>query len=327
LEPIEPAGAAPEENIAEEGSARVCCVCGRPVSPPYNVLNGRVYCDQHFSVVNKPHRGFWRSAVVQVVGLGLFSLIVALLAPYVEPLEGAWQVVVGVALVLIPVAAWLYYFYRQDQLEPEPKTRIVEVFLLAAVITAGLGYPLVNDWFQVSYWASFLNVTSLLASVLIAGFTWQAIAYIAVRAVVYNTTEFDERMDGIVYGTIAGLGVATVLNLHYVLDNGGVALAPGVIHIVTSVLAQASFSGVLGYFMAQAKFEHRPMWWVPAGLILASTLNGLFLWLINEVSADGLSIAPWRSLVLGLLVAMVAFVTLLLLMRQATKAPLAGESS
>ena len=52
------------------------------------------------------------------------------------------------------------------------------------------------------------------------------------RAIVYATPEFDERMDGIVYGTVAGLGVATLLNLRYMIDNDGVALAPGVIQVV-----------------------------------------------------------------------------------------------
>jgi RsiW-degrading membrane proteinase PrsW (M82 family) len=144
---------------------------------------------------------------------------------------------------------------------------------------------------------------------------------------VYATTEFDERMDGIVYGTMAGLGVATVLNLHYVLDRGGVALAPGVVHIVTSLLAQASFGGVLGYFMAQAKFEHRPVWWVPLGVAVAAILNGVFVWLIDEVSADGLDVAPWRSLVLGLVVALVAFLALLFLMRQANRATLSSTTT
>ena len=298
-------------------AGHVCCVCGEAVSPPYNVLAQRIYCDRHFALVNKPHPGFWRSALVQVVGMGLFSAVIAFLADYIGPLEGAWRVAVGVALVLVPTALWLYYFYRQDRLEAEPKTRVLQVFLLALLLTEVIGYRLVNDWFAVREWASSQSAASLLASILIAGFTLQTIVYVAVRVVVYATPEFDERMDGIVYGTIAGLGVATLLNLRYVLDNGGVALGPGVVQIVTTALAQASFGGLLGYFMAQAKFEHKPVWWVPVGLVIAATLNGLFGWLAIEVSADGLGVAPWRSLVLGLVVALAAFGVLLLLMRRA----------
>jgi protease PrsW len=223
---------------------------------------------------------------------------------------------VGLLLVLVPSALWLYYFYLQDRIRPEPKTRILEVFLLAMLLTEVVGYNLVR-WFRVDEWAASMSGTALIASILIMGFIWQAITYTAVRVVVYATTEFDERMDGMVYGTMAGLGVGTLLNLHYVLDNGGVALGPGVVHVVTTSLAQASFGGITGYFMAQAKFEHKPVWWVPAGVIIAAILNGLYNWAVSEVSADGLTVAPWRSLLLGLAASLVAFIVLLALMRQA----------
>ncbi len=311
--------------VVDQGQ-HVCCICGVAVNPPYNMIGQRIYCDKHFALVNKPHPGFWRSAIVQVLVMGLFSVVVALLAGYLGPIDSPWRVPVGVLLVLVPSALWLYYFYAQDRLEPEPKTRILTVFGVAFLLAEVVGYRLINQWFDVREWASTLSGTSLLVSILIVGFTWQAIAYAAVRLVVYATPEFDERMDGIVYGTMAGLGVATLINLHYVLDNDGVALGPGVIQIVTTALAQASFGGVLGYFMAEAKFEHKPIWWVPLGLFIAAVLNGLFSWLLSEISANGLTVNPWRSLALGLVVALAVFALLLALMRRATQETLAESA-
>ena len=69
--------------------------------------------------------------------------------------------------------------------------------------------------------------------------------------------------------------------------------------------------------MAQAKFEHKPVWWVPFGALLAAVLNGVFSWLINEVSANGLQVEPWRSLALGLVVALLTFGALVFLMQRA----------
>jgi protease PrsW len=303
----------------------VCCVCGQAVAPPYNIIGQRLYCDRHYAMVNKPHRGFWRSALAQVVAMGIFSGVIYLLDGYVGPIADEWRLPVGVLLVLVPTVAWLYYFYRQDRLEPEPKTRIMEVFVLALLLTAAVGDPVLN-WFRLDQWAIGNATLAIAASILVPGFLWQGITYASVRAVVYATPEFDERMDGIVYGSIAGLGVATLLNLHYVFDSGGVALGPGVVHIVTAALAQASFGGITGYFMAQAKFQHRPVWWVPLGVAVSAVINGLFRWLVSEVSADGLSVAPWRSLVFGLLVALAAFGVLLALMRQSTRATTAGNA-
>lgn len=295
-----------------------CCVCGEALQPPYNIINGRAYCERHFAAVNRPNTGAWQAGLVQILGVAAVSAVIALLASLLPPLGGAPLVVVGVLIALLPTVLWLLFFYRQDRLEPEPKANIFQVFLLAFLLTDVVGVRLINDWVRVPEWAPQETITSLLASILVIGFTYQVIAYFAVRATVYPTAEFDERMDGIVYGTVAGLGVATLLNLRFILENGGVALASGSIRVATTTLALASFSGLMGYFMAGAKFEHKPVWWVPLGVGLAAVLNGLFSWLINEVSATGLTVSPWRSLVLGLIVALAVFGVLLWLMRRIT---------
>ncbi len=300
-----------------------CCICGDPVSPPYHIVGQRAYCDRHFATLSKPNRGFWRAGVMQLVLIGIFSAVVALLANYIGPLDRTALLLFGLFLAIVPSVLWLAFFYDQDRLEPEPKTQIAKVFLLALLLTDVLALRLFNQWFALASWAPAETLNSLLANVLIVGSTIAGIVYASVRLIVYATPEFDERMDGIVYGTVAGLGVATLLNLHYVIDNGGVALGPGVIHVVTTALAQASFGGLLGYFMAQAKFEHKPGWWVPLGVVVSAALNGVFSWLMSEISAAGLGVQPWRSLVLGLVLALAVFGILLALMRRATQATLA----
>lgn len=304
----------------------MCCICHEPVEEPYNILGGRLYCAKHYAVVNKPHPGVWRAGVIQIAGMAIFSLVVAAIAGNLGPLDRTALLVLGLFLALVPSALWLWYFYRQDRLEPEPKTYIGLVFIAALVATDFLALRVINDWFQVGEWAPTSTWTSLGASILINGFILQACMYIAVR-LVYASSEFDERMDGIVYGTVAGLGVATLLNLHYIIDNEGVALAPGVINVVTTALAQASFGGLMGWFMAEAKFTHRPIWFVPLGFSCAAILNGLFSWLINEVSAAGLAVEPIRSLILGLLVALIAFGVLVGLMNRSTQVTLKRSSN
>jgi len=299
----------------------MCCICEEPVEEPYNILGGRYYCAKHYAVVNKPHVGFWRAGVIQIVGMAIFSVIVAALAGNLGPLDRTAQLISGLFLAIVPSALWLWYFYRQDRLEPEPKTYIGLVFVAALVLTDFLALRVINDWFQVSVWSSANNWTSLGAAVLINGFVLQACMYIAVR-LVYAGGEFDERMDGIVYGTVAGLGVATLLNLHYIIDNQGVELAPGVITVVTTALAQASFGGLMGWFMAEDKFTERRFWFVPLGFTIAAVLNGLFGWLINEVSAAGLGVEPIRSLILGLVVALATFGALVWLMNRSTEVTL-----
>ena len=82
----------------------------------------------------------------------------------------------------------------------------------------------------------------------------------------------------------------------------------------------------MGYFMAQAKFEHRPVYWVPLGVSLAAVLNGLFTWLISEVSVSGFTVDPWRSLVFGIVVALATFVVLVGLIRRANRLTLSSSA-
>lgn len=302
----------PEKNPVE------CCVCHEPLTPPYQTLGGRAYCARHYAAVNRPRLGFWRATAMQIIGMAALAAVVAYLADRIGPLSGPALLVAGVLLAVIPSALWVVFFYQQDRLEPEPKQRVAAVFLLAALLADVFARRIIYDWFQVSEWAPRTTLNSLLASILIIGATYQAIVYVAVRLLVYDTAEFDERIDGIIYGTMAGLGIAMVNNLYFVLANDGVALGPGVIATVTTALAAASFGGLQGWFMAEARFEHKPVWWVPLGYVVATVLNGVFSWLISEVSAVGLQVATWRSLLMGLIVALGSFLTLAALMRRST---------
>ena len=70
-----------------------------------------------------------------------------------------------------------------------------------------------------------------------------------------------------------------------------------------------------------------PAWFVPVGYALSSMANGLFSWLISEVSSIGLSVDPWRSLVVGLAVALAAYFVLIALMRRSTDVTLSRSTT
>jgi len=143
----------------------------------------------------------------------------------------------------------------------------------------------VQDWLDHSL------VINLRGSILLVGFIQELLKYAAVRYGVFPLPEFDEWTDGILYGTAAGLGFATVLNIQYVVDSGGVDLGMGVIRIVVTALAQASFAGIIGYFLGRAKFEDEPVWWLPLGLTIAAVLNGLFTVVRGSVTRSGSALA------------------------------------
>jgi RsiW-degrading membrane proteinase PrsW (M82 family) len=161
-----------------------------------------------------------------------------------------------------------------------------------------------------------------------------------VRFSIYYSNEFDQRVDGVIYGTAAGVGYATVLNITTVLGSGGIMgseLSSGVIRIVVTTLAQAALGGLLGYFIARTKFDDEPVWWMPLGLTIAAVINGLFTWLSGEITrapilidASGVGSGgynPWPALVLGTVIAIVLFGLVFMLIRRANQLTLAGADS
>jgi RsiW-degrading membrane proteinase PrsW (M82 family) len=300
-----------------------CCVCHKPVSEGAPRLGDRAYCPEHYSKVGLERRSVGRSGVLCIVAIVLLAALVALVAGLAEPeLEGTALVLAGVILALVPSVLWLAFFYTQDRLEPEPKSYVIGVFVLGALLATAVGIPVVRNLFRVQDWMGRSVWANLLASILIIGFVQEFLKYAAVRFSVFPLPEFDELMDGILYGTAAGLGYATMLNINYVVQSGGVDLGMGVIRIAVTALAQASFAGITGYFLARSKFGVSAVWWLPVGLTSAALLNGVFSVLLGGVTRPGSVLgpsmsSPWYGLVLAVIVAGLTLSFLLLLIRRA----------
>jgi RsiW-degrading membrane proteinase PrsW (M82 family) len=236
----------------------LCCVCQQLVDGDAPRLGGRAYCHRHYAKVGRDRASVWRTCLVAVGVLVVFTLVVAILAKVTKPqLDGLALVLTGVGLALVPA--------------------FLGVFALGALLASAVGMPVIQNVFRVQDWLGHSLAVNLLGSILVVGIIQEFLKYAAVRYSIYLLPEFDERMDGILYGTAAGLGYATMLNVRYVIDSGGVNLEMGIIRIVVTTLAQASFAGITGYFLARAKFEEEPVWWLPLGLGIAAVLNGLAL--------------------------------------------------
>jgi RsiW-degrading membrane proteinase PrsW (M82 family) len=75
--------------------------------------------------------------------------------------------------------------------------------------------------------------------------------YLVVRFYCMRHREFDEPMDGIVYGAVASLGFATLENVLYVASGG---LGTAIARALTAVPAHAFMGGLMGYYIGQARF-------------------------------------------------------------------------
>lgn len=269
--------------------------------------------------IARPRRSFVFSVWAEFLGLLLFVAICNLFPNLGGNLNDGGLIVLGLILSLVPASLWLVVFYRADRMEPEPRQYVVAVFIGALVIMAALHQPLfaylyaVDSWLYTYWWAQ------LLGGILVIGFASMGIVYLTVRALIFDNPEFDERTDGIVYAIAAGLGVATVNNIVYVVQHGGVELDIGSIRMVTTALGYASFAGVLGYFMGQSRFEKTPAYYLPLGITIAALLTGFYFFALDRAGAGQLTDESWRDLLLGGFLALVTMGAVGWLMRRSNE--------
>jgi protease PrsW len=246
---------------------------------------------------------FWVALIMALIGLIAFVVLFNLLPDLGEGASTAALIGLGLMLCLVPAGLWLGFFYRLDRLELEPKQQVLWIFVLGTLITAALHRPVLQGVFEIDAWLYEFWWARLLGGILLVGFFEQLLVYLTVRLGILTHPEFDERVDGVIYSTAAGLGLATVLNFAYVLAHGGVDLDMGSIRIVVNALAFASFAGIQGYFVGQARFETTPIYYLPAGVGLAALLNGLFFFVLERTGGNRLAATPWLDLLLATLLA------------------------
>lgn len=107
----------------------------------------------------------------------------------------------------------------------------------------------------------------------------ETMKYLAVRAKAYNSSDFNEVMDGVIYGVAAGLGFATLENIFYVMGFGTIATA--LIRAFMSVPSHAAYGGIMGFYLGTAKTfrstsKQHERRLILTGLAIAIILHGFY---------------------------------------------------
>ena len=203
---------------------------------------------------------------------------------------------VGTALALAPALIWMVYIYRQDRIAPEPWGPVLGVFVLGGLLSLAVATPGAEGVFEVEQWRHQSGTTAWVADVCVIAVLQQLCIYLAVRYSVYLTSEFDEPVDGVIYASAAGLGMATVLNVAFVMDNDGVLPLAGATMIACTTLVHVTASAVLGYGLGRSRFGRGGQFWLSLCFVLSVLINGGSGQLVDAVGTDGATFDPWLAL-------------------------------
>jgi RsiW-degrading membrane proteinase PrsW (M82 family) len=219
------------------------------------------------------------------------------------------------ACALLPFAlsfAWLFFVRRFDRMRPEPVWLVVATFLLGglAIVPAALaeiGIGMISPWLDPGLatlggqaWALPLSIAVF---TVVIGAVEELAKYGAAWGLARHRKEFDEPVDGIIYGCAAALGFAAVENIKY-FALGRMSGAVIAMRAFETVPAHMFFGAIWGYGMG-LKLVSRSARILPY-LGLAALAHGTF---DAVVSTDGL------QLVATLLVLVLAFAFVVMLQR------------
>jgi RsiW-degrading membrane proteinase PrsW (M82 family) len=176
----------------------------------------------------------------------------------------------GVLTVIVAAAPSLFlltFFYLKDRYEREPLRHILMAFglgLYAMIAAQGMAST-AETWVPRDWLLLGGEPAKLFDAFILSGFVEELAKWVVLVAAVYHWDEFDEPLDGVVYGVAVALGFATLENLLFVARLGlGVAW----MRALFAVPAHALFGATMGYYAGRAKFDRGGKLWRDRALCL-----------------------------------------------------------
>ena len=195
----------------------------------------------------------------------------------------------------------LTFFYLKDRYEREPLRHIVMAFALGLyAMLAGEGMAMTAEgWLPAGFLHTGGEPARLVDAFLLSGFVEELAKAVVLMAAIYHWQEFDEPLDGVVYGVAVALGYATLENFLFVARLGiGVAWQ----RALFAVPAHALFGATMGYYAGRTKFDHGGKLRLDGVLLLAAPtgFHGLYDYALHHglgwrvwVVISLLSVALW----------------------------------
>jgi RsiW-degrading membrane proteinase PrsW (M82 family) len=186
--------------------------------------------------------------------------------------------------VVIPMLlsfAWIFFVRRFDRAHPEPMWLVLSTFALGglSVIPAGCAEwalmratPYLDPILMTLGGQMIALPIALVVFTLVVGLSEESSKLLGAWSLAYQRREFDEPVDGIVYGAVSALGFAAVENVKY-FTVGRLSAVIVIVRTFMSIPAHMFFGAIWGY-AAGRKLVRRTS--IALFLALAAAAHGAF---------------------------------------------------
>ena len=194
------------------------------------------------------------------------------------------------ALGFAPGLFWFWLIYQRGRYLPAPMALVVRAFLFGALLVvpvAAVEFALTGFGAIDSFQADLSLSVIIYAAFIVAGLTEELSKFLVVRYALYNSPYFSQPLDGLIFGSAAALGFASLENVGYMVQFGpAVMLVRGPVSTLAHVLFSAPWAFALGRQKRMGRSGTALVWISLAG---AMALHGLFNFLLfsQDVRALG----------------------------------------
>ena len=156
---------------------------------------------------------------------------------------------------ILPSILIILFFVYSDKFK-EPRSEIIKVFIYGILITIPSYF--LNTFLSNFFYENTRVGEGLISSFLTAAPVEEGLKLFVLYYFVYKMKDFNEPVDGIVYGVTVSLGFATLENIYYVylladyFDTSSMSLA--LVRSFSAVPAHAVFGLFMGYFFMKYSF-------------------------------------------------------------------------
>lgn len=242
--------------------------------------------------------------IVFQAGFLLFLWVVGRTAPI--GWEGWRRTVALLILIGVPSAIWTIFFYLRDRRAPEPSRYVIAAFLGGMAAASVFAVPVERDIFRVDSWLYQSLPALALGSALVRGTLFAFLVYLLVRHGFVPSPEFDEPVDGLVYGAATGSGFATITSLSFLTAHPDFTLFAIGYTAAINILTYASAGGLVGYLVGRTKFlPRRGRGWHVLAIGVGLLVTGLYHAVNEMVLLSGWAQTFWLSFGLALLLSAV----------------------
>lgn|SRR5574343_112098 len=200
---------------------------------------------------------------------------------------------------LLPTLLWLWFWLREDNLHPEPRSLVALSFISGMLVVA---IAIISEKFAFDYISDDKTRYIVWASI------EELCKFIAVSIVAFRSKALDEPIDAMIYCITVALGFAALENTLFLftpIDSGDIAkgLITGNMRFIGATLVHVVSTSLIGFFYGIALYKNRIIKTISIifGVILSIVLHASFnLSIINETVTNTLKVfgLVWVSVVI-----------------------------